>query len=465
MIRLFLVLFLTQSILFSCALCAYSSPTTHVSLKVNSTKETITSIDFKWEISSDFTQQLLDIYDTNLNKKIDDSELDLIQTALTDYAKPKNFMTYISYSQEGNSKEYLNNTTSKYKTLIQNGSLFFHYTVDVNLPLKPNYKLHIYVNDNENYFMLLFNKNFLVFKNKRTIQKELLDKQNVIFTIDSQTIMPEKVEEVEVNEEEKEEEITQPTNKSLLDLFTQKIKTNLQKVQQGETHALFILFLISFGYGMVHALGPGHGKALAFSYFASHKSSVFKAFIISLSSSFIHIIGALLLVLVALFILQSLFNNFVEDSVEILTQISAVMIMLLAGYLFLNKIQHKECACCSCDSTFTKWSSEKPTTTNVLKPNFLKKDLYFVLTAGLIPCAGTVILFIYAFVLKTYLAVFLASIFISLGMAVVIFIASYLGVSIYTLSEKSHKITRILEIVSPLVMFILGALLLASVVL
>lgn len=72
------------------------------------------------------------------------------------------------------------------------------------------------------------------------------------------------------------------------------------------------------------------------------------------------------------------------------------------------------------------------------------------------------VLFIYAFVLKTYLAVFLAAIFIALGMAVVIVGASFLGVGVRKLGEKSHQFIRILEIVSPMVMFILGVLLLLS---
>ena len=51
-------------------------------------------------------------------------------------------------------------------------------------------------------------------------------------------------------------------------------------------------------------------------------------------------------------------------------------------------------------------------------------------------------LFVYAFLLKTYFAVFLASISISLGMAVVIFASSFLGVSIHKMSSKSSKIIQ-----------------------
>jgi len=72
--------------------------------------------------------------------------------------------------------------------------------------------------------------------------------------------------------------------------------------------------------------------------------------------------------------------------------------------------------------------------------------LIFVLTAGIIPCPGTVLLFVYAFLLKTYFAVILASISISLGMALVIFASSFLGVSLNKASSKSKKLVNILEI-------------------
>ncbi|MBA7658347.1 hypothetical protein ES703_66297 [subsurface metagenome] len=35
--------------------------------------------------------------------------------------------------------------------------------------------------------------------------------------------------------------------------------------------ALFIIVFVSLIYGMIHALGPGHGKTLTFSYFLSKK--------------------------------------------------------------------------------------------------------------------------------------------------------------------------------------------------
>lgn len=474
MLRLISLFLFTQSLLFSCALCVYSSPLTLVSFKVNSNNENIKSIDFKWEIASSFTQQLLDIYDTNLNDKLDNEELELIEDALVNYAEPKNFMTYISYGKEASSNQFLTLKTSKYKMKIEQDGLIFYFTADLNVPLQANYKLYIYVNDEEDYFLMQLNPKLLVFKNRVKIHKKNIDKQIVVFTIDesysnksskNQTSSTNQTS-VATQKTQTEQSVKSEDKKSLFDFlqeFTPKVKAQLKKVQEGDMVALVILLFVSFIYGMVHAIGPGHGKALAFSYFTSHKSSFFKAFLISLGSSFVHIIGALVLVLISLFILDSFFNSFVNDWVKVLTQISASMIILLAGYLLFNALKNRACACNSCQKSSRVWSVTKPNT-STLKTKLVKKDLYFVLTAGLVPCPGTVVLFIYAFVLKTYFAVFLAAIFISLGMAIVISASSFLGVAVQSFSEKSYKYRRFLEILSPFAMLILGALLLFSVV-
>ncbi|WP_258238833.1 nickel/cobalt transporter [Arcobacter sp. CECT 8985] len=463
-------------------MCAIYSPDTKVSIKVNSTDTKITSLDIKWVITKDFTNQLKQVYDTNLDNKIDKDELKFVKKALIDYAKYKNYMTSISYGEIINKEKSDNFTVTKQRVDIENGFLHFFYTINVDYDIKNDYSLYVHLNDDENYFALLLENDFISFRNKAKISK-ITDKQSVIFLINNAHI-PKKIEKEKKEEKEKivqeKKEVVKKSNTqvqnsslqfSLLKKFVEKVKKYLLEVQKGNSFALFTLLFVSFLYGVIHALGPGHGKTLAFSYFSTKKSSYKKAFGISLASSFLHIIGALILVCISVFILETVLSNFVKDTVKILTQISAVMIMLLAFYIFLQKMNNKGCGCSSCSSTNQQGITWNNTNSINLKNNdnidFKKvnkkrSDLYFILTAGLIPCPGTVILFIYAFILKTYFAVLLASVAISFGMAVVIFASSFLGVSLHKISSKSHKLTNILEIGSPIVMFILGLLLLFS---
>ena len=460
--KIFLFLILFSHTLYGCALCTLYSPETKVSIEIKADDKKIKSANITWVLTKEFTEQLKEIYDANQNNYIDKNELIPIEQSLLDYIKPKNFLSHISYGKVVDKKKSNNIKIKEYKTYIKNSLLHFSYIIDLNYDVIKDNALYVDINDDENYFILLLAKNAVKF-DAPFEYKKILSRQSVIFYIDPVTVESTAEEEIKEDILLEDKKIQVDKKETLLSSFSKKVKEYLLKIQNGDSYALFILLGVSFLYGIIHALGPGHGKSLAFAYFSSNKSSYFKAFWISQASAFVHIVGALILVVVSVFLLQSFLNNFVKDSVEILTKLSSVMIILLAIYILYNKLNHNECACSSCCSpdtnTNSTWSVNKPAPVKTLKPNFMKKDLYFVLTAGLIPCPGTVVLFIYAFVLKTYFAVLLASIFISLGMGLIIFLSSFLGVSIHKISSKSHKITNFLEILSPIVMMILGLLL------
>jgi len=461
MIRILFLTFFIKSILFGCTLCTIYSPETKVSISIEATNEKIKTANITWVLTKDFTDQLKQIYDKNQNNYLDKRELEPIQQSILDYIEEKNFLTHISYDKVIDKKNSNEIVVNKYKTYIKNSILHFEYELKLDYDVISDNALYINIDDDESYFILLMSKNAIKFNAPFEISK-VHKRQSVVFYVNSTA---ENFEEEKEKKEEsvREEVIEQKKEETLLSSFSKKVKNYLVKIEQGDNIALLILLGISFVYGIIHALGPGHGKSLAFSYFVANKSSYIKAFWVSQLSAFIHIVGALVLVVISVFILQSVLNNFVNDSVEILTKVSAVLIIILAIYILYNKLKNKSCACSSCcsvpENTNSTWSVNKPVETKTLKPKFMKQDLYFVLTAGLIPCPGTVVLFIYAFILKTYFAVILASIFISLGMGLVIFASSFLGVSVNKLSNRSHRITNFLEILAPIVMFILGVLL------
>ena len=468
-IVLFVLLFSYS--LYGCTICTIYSPKTLVSIEIKADDKTIKTANITWVLSKEFSLQLKEIYDQNQDNNLLKEELIPIEKSIVDYIKEKNYLVHISYDKIINKDKSKKVIVKNKKTYIKNGLLHFNYLINLDYKIKKDNVLYINIEDDENYFILLLAKNTIKFNAPFETQK-VLNKQSVAFYTNSliinnteEEIKKEKLESLfnkNLDKDDKNKELKKE-NETYLQTFSKKVKEYLVKIENGDDYALFVLLGISFLYGIIHALGPGHGKSLAFSYFASNKSSFIKAFWVSQASAFIHIIGALILVMVSVFILQSMLNNFVNDSVEILTKVSSFMIMILAVYILYNKLNKNSCSCSSCCSSSSNsnstWSTSKPVNTKKLSPNFMKKDLYFVLTAGLIPCPGTVVLFIYAFILKTYFAVLLASVFISLGMGLVIFASSFLGVSVHNLSERSHKITNLLEILAPIVMFILGILL------
>ena len=84
MIRYLFILLFLKGILFGCSLCSIYSPKTHVSTQIKADKEYIKTLKVTWSFPSEFTKELLKIYDLNLDATFDEKELKLIENALID---------------------------------------------------------------------------------------------------------------------------------------------------------------------------------------------------------------------------------------------------------------------------------------------------------------------------------------------------------------------------------------------
>ena len=213
------------------------------------------------------------------------------------------------------------------------------YKIKIDYKIVKDNILYFNIYDKEKFFLVELEENSLVYDNE-IFKKDVIDLNSVAFYINKDIVV------------EKKEDLSSIKNKNIIKNdetflvnFSKKIKENLLEIKEGNKTALFTLLFVSFIYGIIHAIGPGHGKALAFSYFTATKSSYTKALIISFLTAFIHIVGALILVLISIFIVESFFNNFVNDSIKIITQLSALFIMFLALYLLYKKFKNKNCSC------------------------------------------------------------------------------------------------------------------------
>ena len=188
---------------------------------------------------------------------------------------------------------------------------------------------------------------------------------------------------------------------------------------------IFILLGVSFAYGFAHASGPGHGKTLVASYFVSNDKSYKKGITIAALIALIHTFSALLAAIVGYFVFSSIFSVAVSNIALFGAKISGGLIVLLGVYFLYNKIRHYKniskptpkwslnpqgsCGCASCKS---KDASE----------------LVVVLSAGLIPCPGTITVFLFSISLGLYFIGFLSALTMSIGMGVVIAITAAVSV-------------------------------------
>ena len=99
---------------------------------------------------------------------------------------------------------------------------------------------------------------------------------------------------------------------------------------------LFLLLATAFGYGAVHAAGPGHGKFVAMSYFVSRKSSVAKGLLFGFCVAAVHGASGVVGVLGLRHLIRKSFGETL-DTVTSATQIASFGLIVVLGLAILAK--------------------------------------------------------------------------------------------------------------------------------
>ena len=176
---------------------------------------------------------------------------------------------------------------------------------------------------------------------------------------------------------------------------------------------IFIILFITFVYGLVHALGPGHGKTITFSYFLSERAEVKKGIMVGTLIGFLHAGSALILVLVLYFIIQQSFLRPIEELSRIIKLISYGLITLI-GLFLLSK-------------TIIGFRKEKRAEKGIDDSSVTNKSIIpFAFAVGIIPCTGAVIVLLFSISMGILWLGIISTLCMALGMATTI---SLVGVS------------------------------------
>lgn len=114
--------------------------------------------------------------------------------------------------------------------------------------------------------------------------------------------------------------------------------TGALKAMRQDPAQLWILIGLSFAYGVFHAAGPGHGKAVISSYMLANEVALRRGIFISFVSAFIQGLTAVLTVAAAYLVLRGTSIS-MTDATTALERASFALIALFGAWLLFRKLR------------------------------------------------------------------------------------------------------------------------------
>ncbi len=146
---------------------------------------------------------------------------------------------------------------------------------------------------------------------------------------------------------------------------------------------IFILIGISFFYGVVHALGPGHGKSIAASYFLSTEVPLTRGLLMGGLIALLHAGSAIVVVLTLYFILRHSYLCSLENINRVIRIVSHTLIASIGLLMFIAAIR---------DGRKKQFPIHNGGTMNSTK----RRSLFSVaLAVGIVPCPGAILILLF----------------------------------------------------------------------
>lgn len=235
-------------------------------------------------------------------------------------------------------------------------------------------------------------------------------------------------------------------------VLRQKMTDYARQIQERPLGAAtWQLMALSLLYGIIHALGPGHGKSIVCSYFLSRRGTMRQALAFGNLITGIHILSAVVIVLGLSWFMGSA-NIVAFHGVEgRLESISYVLIMGIGLFLLGRTL-------------YEWWKSIEEDHEDCSRARG-RDMLSLALASGLMPCPGAALILLFTLSLGVFWAGLLAMIPLALGMGLT---ASFLGMLTVgstslalNVSKKSKRtfvlVHRTLACLGALIIILLGA--------
>jgi len=186
-------------------------------------------------------------------------------------------------------------------------------------------------------------------------------------------------------------------------MYMSDLSRDINKNPLGSSFWYFLL--AAFGYGVVHALGPGHGKSVVSSYFLSRPGRIIHGTLMANMITLLHVGSATVAVSSLYFILQKSGMHSVSKLSRDLEMISYGLILVIGLLLFLRA---------SFELLSKKWQIVEESQSQA--GSNIKELVTLSLATGIVPCPGAAIILTFALTIGIIFQGYLAMLAIALGM-------------------------------------------------
>ena len=284
-----------------------------------------------------------------------------------------------------------------------------------------------------------------------------------------------------------------------------RMLSSLIRESKADGSAAYTLLGISFIYGVFHAAGPGHGKAVISSYLVANDETWRRGVILSFASAVLQSLTAIAIVAIAAVLLGAT-AKMMGDTVRVIEMVSYALIVLIGlrllwvkGRSFLHLLLPQEAhahehhhghahdhdhgpahghhdhghghAHHHDEEEASAWGHAHAPEPQALKgPHWLRRGLAAIIAVGLRPCSGAIIVLVFALAQRLFWIGVASTFVMGLGTAITVAAVATLAVSARGLAGKLAKsrpgagllIVRGLEAAAAGVIILFGAALLTG---
>jgi len=193
--------------------------------------------------------------------------------------------------------------------------------------------------------------------------------------------------------------------------FYRELASAIRALQEGGIQAMFGMVFLSFLYGIFHAVGPGHGKAIISTYLLSHESLLKRGISLSFASAFVQGLSAVILV-DGMFGLLGLTRSEAKNAVPILEMFSFGLVAIIGLVLmkraltaFIKRYRQNKRANLlfelsphygKDEGCFTCGHAHAPSVEILQRKTSWRDSIAIIFSVGIRPCSGSVLVLIFA---------------------------------------------------------------------